>query len=181
MGVEVDELEEDVGWSISCLKGVKDVEDGMLEEELIDKPGTTIGTKFSALHCIRILFFSEMWFLTVDPLEWVSVFIAKLSKRQYCWCILEDFHSQEYIQFFDVNCGLLMRLHFTIGCYNRRRTSRCRHSFQFSGIQIFFCWSCASTLWSPTTNSHSFGLRLDGAGRHQFSEGEKNAAFIIIL
>ena len=27
-----------------------------------------------------------------------------------------------------------------------------------------------------TTNSRSSGLRIDGAGRHQFSEGEKNAA-----
>ena len=30
-----------------------DVEEGKLEEELIDKQGTTIGTKFSVLHCIR--------------------------------------------------------------------------------------------------------------------------------
>ena len=47
MGGEVDELEEDVGLSISCLEGVMDVEEGKLEEELVDKPGTTIGTKFS--------------------------------------------------------------------------------------------------------------------------------------
>ena len=33
-----------------------DVEEGKLEEELADKPGTTIGTKFSVLHCIRIPF-----------------------------------------------------------------------------------------------------------------------------
>ena len=51
---EVDELEEDVGWSISCLEGVMDVEEGKLEEELVDKPGTTIGTKFSVLQIIRI-------------------------------------------------------------------------------------------------------------------------------
>ena len=31
-----------------------------------------------------------------------------------------------------------MRLHFSIGCYNRRWISRCRHGFQFSGIQILF-------------------------------------------
>ena len=68
MGVEVDELEEDLELSISCLKGVMGVGVGMLEEELSDKPGTTIGTKFSVLHCIRIPFFDEMWFLTVDPL-----------------------------------------------------------------------------------------------------------------
>ena len=50
--VEVDELEEDVGWSISCLEGVMGVEVDKLEEELADKPGTTIGTKFSVSHCI---------------------------------------------------------------------------------------------------------------------------------
>ena len=39
---------------MSCLEGVIDVEEGKLKEELDDKPGTTIGTKFSVLHCIRI-------------------------------------------------------------------------------------------------------------------------------
>ena len=29
------------------------VEEGNLKEELVDKPGTTIGTKFSVLQCIR--------------------------------------------------------------------------------------------------------------------------------
>ena len=48
VGGEVDKLEEDVGWSY--------VEVDKLEEELVDKPGTTIGTKFSVLHCIRIPF-----------------------------------------------------------------------------------------------------------------------------
>ena len=51
---EVDELEEDVERSISCLDGVMGVEEGNLEEELVDKPGTTIRTKFSVLHCVRI-------------------------------------------------------------------------------------------------------------------------------
>ena len=53
---EVDELEEYVGRLLSCLEGVIDVEEGKLEEELVDKPRTTIGTKFSMLHCIRIPF-----------------------------------------------------------------------------------------------------------------------------
>ena len=47
---EVDELEEDH-------EGVIDVEEGKLEEELADKPRTTIGTKISVLHCVRIPFF----------------------------------------------------------------------------------------------------------------------------
>ena len=59
--------------------------------------------------------FNEMWFLTIDPFIRISVFIAKLSKRQYCWRILEDFHGQEYVQFFDIHKCLFMRLHFSIG------------------------------------------------------------------
>ena len=43
-------------WSVSCLEGVMDVERRELDEELVDKPGTTIGTKFSVLHCVRIPF-----------------------------------------------------------------------------------------------------------------------------
>ena len=44
---EVDELEEHVGWSISCLEGVMDVEEGKLEEDVVDKPGTIIATCFT--------------------------------------------------------------------------------------------------------------------------------------
>ena len=47
-----------------------------------------------------------------------------------------DFHCQEYIQFFDIHRCLFIRLHFTIGCYDRRWTFRRRQSFQFIGIQI---------------------------------------------
>ena len=74
----------------------------------------------------------------------------------------------------EFNCGLFVRLHFTIGCYNRRRTSRCRHGFQFSGTKSFLLIMCIDAPES-TTNSLSSGLRVDGAGRHLFSEGEKNA------
>ena len=56
-----------------------DAEEGKLEGELVDQPGTTIGTKFSVLHCIRIPFLLRCGFSTVDPLVSVPVFIAKLS------------------------------------------------------------------------------------------------------
>ena len=61
--------------------------------------------------------FNEMWFLTVDPFVGISVFIAKLSKRQYCRRVIEDFESQEYAQFFNIHRCLFMRLHFSIGGY----------------------------------------------------------------
>ena len=53
---------------ISCLEGVMDVEEGKLDVEHVDKPGTTIGTKFSVLHCIRIPILNETRLLTDDPL-----------------------------------------------------------------------------------------------------------------
>ena len=78
-------------------------------EDELDKPGTTIGTKFSILQMNRIPSL-EMWFFTMDPFVGTSVFIAKLSKRQYCWVFSRTFiHSQEYIQFFDIHNCLFMR------------------------------------------------------------------------
>ena len=84
--------------------------------------------------------FNEMWFLTVDPLARVSFSFAKLSERQDCWRILEDFHSQEYIQFFDVHCCFFMRLHFSIGGYDYRRTAQFRQSIHlFQHHSSLFC------------------------------------------
>ena len=79
-----------------------------------------------------------MWFLTIDPFVGIPVLIAKLSKRQYCWRGIEDFHSQEYIQFFDTHNCLFMRSHFTIGGYDYRRTTRLRQSIHFSFTQVLF-------------------------------------------
>ena len=50
----------------------------------------------------------------------------------------EDFHCQEYIQFFDINCGLFIRLHFSVGSYDYRRTARFRQSIHFSITQVLF-------------------------------------------
>ena len=51
---EEDELEEDVEQCLSCLEGVIEVDED--PEDELDKPGTTIGMKFSVLHCVRIPF-----------------------------------------------------------------------------------------------------------------------------
>ena len=80
-----------------------------------------------------------MWFLIIDLFIGISVFIAKLSERQYCWRVFEDFHSQEYIQFFDIHRCLFMRLHFSIGGYDYRRTARFRQGIHFSINQVLFC------------------------------------------
>ena len=55
---EEDELEEGGEQWFSCLEGVLEVDED--PEDELDKPGTTIGTKFSVLQGIRIPFFNEM-------------------------------------------------------------------------------------------------------------------------
>ena len=118
---------------------------------------------------------NEMWFLTVDPLIRISVFIAKLSKRQYCWRVFEDFQCQEFIQFFDIHRCFFMRLHFSIGGYDYRKTTQVRQKYPKSAsLKSFLLIMCMDAPeW--TTNSRSSSLRLD-ASKHQFSEGEKNVA-----
>ena len=54
-------LDGDLNGSISWHEGVVDAEVDELEE-VEDEPGTTIGTKFSVLHCIRIPFLMRCGF-----------------------------------------------------------------------------------------------------------------------
>ena len=133
-----DELEEDDEEWLSCLESVLDVDESDPEDEFVDKPGTTIGTKFLRVAWNPNPVFNEMWFLTIDPFIRISVFIAKLSERQHCWRVFEDFHSQEFFQFFDIHRCLFLRLHFTIGGYDYRRTTRLRQSIHFSFAQVLF-------------------------------------------
>ena len=51
VGEEGEDEEDEKEW-LSCFIGVR--EDDEEAEEELDKPGTTIGTKFSVLHIIRI-------------------------------------------------------------------------------------------------------------------------------
>ena len=52
-----------------------------IQRTKLDKPGTTIGTKFSVLQIIRIPCLMRCGFLTIDPFVGIPVFIAKLSER----------------------------------------------------------------------------------------------------
>ena len=93
--------------------------------------------------------------LTVDPFIRVSVFIAKLSERQYCWRFLEDFHCQEYTQFFDINCGLFVRLHplavmTVVGLLDVVKVSI---SAEFKSFLLIMCIDALES----TTNSRSSG------------------------
>ena len=98
---EGDELEEDVGWSISCLEGVMDVEESKLEEELVDKPGTTIGTKFSVLHCIRIPFKMRCGFWPLIHSCEYPCSSQSFPSDKTAGVSSKDLHCQEYIQLSD--------------------------------------------------------------------------------
>ena len=89
-----------------------------------------------------------MWFSTIDAFTRIPVFITKLSERQHHWRVLEDFHCQEYTQFLDIHICLFMRLHFSIGSHDYRRTTLLRQSIHLSITQVLFRWSCALTLRS---------------------------------
>ena len=144
---EEDEDEEDDEEWLSCFKGVFEVNDD--PEDELDKTWYHDRNEVFRIADYPNPFLNEMWYLTIDPFVGISVFIAKLSERQYCWCVFEDFHSQEYIQFFDIHNCLFMRLHFTIGGYDYRRTARFRQSIHFNITQVLFCWSYALTHRSP--------------------------------
>ena len=57
---EEGEVEEDDEELLSCLEGVFEVDED--PEDELDKPGTTIGTKFSVLQGIRIPFLMRCGF-----------------------------------------------------------------------------------------------------------------------
>ena len=143
MGVEVDDLEDDLEWS-------------------------------KVLHCIRSPFQMRCGF---D--RWSTHMSIRVHRKAFLAIKLLAYPrglslSRMKTQFSDRNWGLFVRLHFTIGWNNRRRFSWCRHGFQFSGIQILFADHMHRR--SGVYNKFSFHkFMVDGGGRRQFSEGEKNA------
>ena len=67
------------GITASCGEDVGDV--GVTElAELVDRPGTTIGTQFAVLHFIRLPFLMSCGFLTTGPMVGTSVILAEFSE-----------------------------------------------------------------------------------------------------
>ena len=69
-----------------------------------------------------------------------------------------------------------MRLHFSIGGYDCRRTPESRQSPILWNLDPLLLIMCIDAPES-TTNSLSSALILDGEGRHHFSVGEKTVVF----
>ena len=118
-----------------------------------------------------------MWFLIIDPFVGIPVFIEKLSKRQYCWRVLEDFHSQEYIQLFDIHNCLFMRLHFSIGGYDYRRTTRFRQSMHFSITQVLFA---DHVYWRSGVDNKFLRFQRWCRQAHIFRRWEEYYSFVLL-
>ena len=82
--------------------------------------------------------FDEMWFLTIDPFVGNPFSSQSFPSDNTAGVFSRTFHSQEYIQFFDIYNCLFMRLHFSIGGYDYRRTARFRQNIHFSITQVLF-------------------------------------------
>ena len=125
------------------------------------------------LQGIRIPLLNEMWFLTIDPFIGISVFIAKLGKRQYCWRVFEDFqlrmsNSLTYTVASSCVCTSPLAVMTIVGLHDFIKVSI---SASFKSFLLIICIDAPES----TTNFRSSGFRVD-AGRHLFSEGEKNVA-----
>ena len=110
----------------SCLEGVMDVEEGKLEEELVDKPGTTIGTKFSSTRMsIRV---HRKAFLAIKLLA----YLRGLSLSRIYPILFQTVASS-------CVCTSPLAVITVVGLLDVVTVQRNSNPF---------CRSCASTLWS---------------------------------
>ena len=172
-GEDGEDEEDDEQW-LSCLEGVFEVDED--PEDELDKPGTTNRNEASP-YCklSESRFFWDVVFDRWSIHKRYPCSSQRLSERQYCWRVIEDFHCQEDIQLFDLHNCLFLRLHFTIGGYDYRRTTTISSMYPISALLKSLLLIMCIDDPESTTNSHSSGFNVD-AGRHLFSESEKNVA-----
>ena len=84
----------DAWCSASCNTDVGDV--GVAElEELVDKPGTTIGHVVRRVAFYPSAIFDELWYLACGPLERIFVILAEISEWENRRCIIEKLYCHE--------------------------------------------------------------------------------------
>ena len=79
----------------SCDEDDGDVGEGVVEEELADKPGTT---KWYIVRKIAINFpalFGEMWFLTAGPVACIPMILTDLLQGKNCGSIFKKHNFVE--------------------------------------------------------------------------------------
>ena len=143
-------------------------------KKLVDKPGTTIGTKFSVLHFIRLPSLMSCGFLTTGPLVRIPVILAEFSE-----CVSSrSFTATNKSNYLTYTVASSFCLQFAVGCDNRRRTLRDPYGFQFGRVQVF---PAQHVHGRSTTNSLTLVFIKDGAGRHHSLVSEKKVALSFSL
>ena len=116
-----------------------------------------------------------MWFLTIDPFVGHPFSSQNFPSDNTAGVFSKTFIVKNISNSLTYTNCLFMRLHFSIGGYDYRGTTRFRQKYPFQLLlKSFLLIMCIDALES-TTNSLSSGFNVD-AGRHLFSEDEKNAA-----
>ena len=114
--------------------------------------------------------------MTIDPFVRIPVFIEKLSERQYCWRVFRGLSIVKNISIsltYTIASSCVCTSPLAVMTIVGDCMSSSKYPFQHysSPVLLIMCIDAPES----TTNSRSSGLRVD-AGRHLFSEGEKNVA-----
>ena len=126
-----------------------EVGEGVVEEELADKPGTTNCTQFDILQSIILpfFFFAEMWFLTADPAVCTPMILTEFLQGKNCGSFFKKHNCHEWVQIFDVYRRFFSGLHLAVGRHHRRRTSRCPHGLQLSRVKVLLADHMHTRSW----------------------------------
>ena len=121
----------------SCDEDVEEVGVGV-EEELVDKPGTTNGTWFGYIAINALAIFGEMWFLNAGPVVGIPMVLTEFPQGKHSGSFFKKHNFDEQVQFFDIFRGFFSGLHLADGRHHRRRTPRCPHGLQLSRVKVSF-------------------------------------------
>ena len=84
-------------------------------EELVDRPGTTNGTKFDILQLMFLPFWVRCGFLTTGPMVCTPMIFAELPEWKNCRCAFKKHNCHEKVQFFVIYRGFFSGLHLAVG------------------------------------------------------------------
>ena len=148
-----------------------------IQRTKLNKPGNTIGTKFSVFQNYpspRPLL--RCGFLTIGPFVGIPVFHRKAFPSDNTAGVLSrTFIVKKISNSLDIHNCLFMRLHLSIGGYGLSQGLYDFVKVSISALLKSFLLIMCIDAQESTKNSRSSGFNVD-AGRHLFSEGEKNLA-----
>ena len=149
-------------------------------QELLEKPGTTIGKKFAVFALYSSAIFDDLWLLASGPLEGIPVVLqsfpsertAGVSSRSFT--VTKKSNSLIYTVASSFVCTSPLALIMVDGL-SKTLTVSIRQSSGLSGS------TCAFEDPESTTNSLSSGFMTDGTRRLHSLAGEKKVALSATL